>query len=89
MKLSFKLEHTDKPDVVRGLVFNTTYPERRPVTLLYAAAEGSSTDVLHWFTDHFSNVALVRLPDGSVEEPDCLTVFEAAEAAMVPYQSDP
>lgn len=89
MKLSFSMEHTNKPDVVRGLVFNTTDHGYRPITCIHDIAEGSDIDILHWFTDKYSHVRYVRLSDGTLDEPDCLTVYEAAEAAMAPYQSDP
>ncbi len=85
MKLSFSLEHTSQPSIVRGMVWNTLQTGYRPVTLVYDIGEGSLTDVLGWFTEHYSNVQYVRLKDGTLDEPDCLTVFEAAEAAMVPY----
>lgn len=86
MKLSFKLEYTDRPDTVRGIVFATTEHGYRPVTLVHDIGEGSLTDVNFWFADNYNHVRYVRLQDGTLDEPDCLTVFEAAEAAMEPRE---
>lgn len=87
VKFSFSLEHTDRPGVVRGFVWktgdNTGY---RPVTVVHDIAEGDADSVRQWLVDFYSDVTLVRLSDGELEEPDCLTLWEAAEAAM-PYRA--
>jgi hypothetical protein len=82
MKLSFSLEHTNRAGIVRGLIWNTLEHGYRPVTVLHDVAEGTDVDVLDWFTENYPNVRYVRLHDGTLDEPDCLTVFEAAEAAL-------
>jgi hypothetical protein len=82
MKLSFKLEHTDKTDVYRGFVFYTTEHEYGDVTCVHDIAEGCLADLNHWLVDKYSDVRYVRLDNGDLDEPDCLTVFEAAEAAL-------
>lgn len=84
MKLSFSMEHTDRAGVVRGIVFNTTEHEYGDITCVHDIGEGSDTDILCWLTDNYSQVRYVRHRDGTLDEPDCLTVFEAAEAAMEP-----
>jgi len=84
MIMSFSMEYTERPGVVRGFIWKTTTHGYRPVTLIHDIAEGSDIDILHWFTEKYPAVGKVRLPDGTLEEPDCLTTFEAAEAAMVP-----
>lgn len=84
MKLSFSMEYTDRPGVVRGLVFNTTEHEYGDITNVHNIAEGADVDVLGWLTDNYPGIRYVRLSDGTLDEPDCLTVFEAAEAAMEP-----
>ena len=86
MKLSFSMEHTSRPDVVRGLVFNTTEHEHGDITCVHDIAEGADVDILGWLTDNYSQVRYVRHRDGTLDEPDCLTVFEAAEAAMEPRE---
>lgn len=89
MKLSFSLEHTDRAGIVRGMIWNTLEHGYRPVTLLHDVAEGDEISVRDWLIDFYSEVNTVRLGDGTLEDPDCLTLWEAAEAAMVPRQTDP
>lgn len=84
MKLSFSMEHTSRPGVVRGLVFNTTEHEHGDITNVHNIAEGTVIGILNWLTDHYPGIRYVRQSDGTLDEPDCLTVYEAAEAAMVP-----
>lgn len=86
MKLSFKLEHTDRPDIYRGIVFNTLEHGYRPVTVIHDIGEGPLADINFWLTDTYPGVQFVRLSDGTLDEPDCLTVFEAAEASMEPAE---
>ena len=89
MPLSFSMEHTDRPGVVRGLVFNTTEHEYGNTTNVHDIPEGTNVDVLGWLTHHCPGIRYVRRCDGALDEPDCLTVFEAAEAMAPAYQSDP
>ena len=84
MKLSFSLEHTGSEDALRGIVWKTMSHGYRPVTLVHDIAEGSSTDIMMWLGETHPAVTHVRMRDGTLEEPDCLTVYEAAEAAMEP-----
>jgi hypothetical protein len=89
MTLSLTLEHTSKPEQLRAIIMQTEQHGYRPITFVHDIAEGSSTDLMFWLTDNYNHVTHVRLSDGSLDEPDCLTVFEAAEAAMLPYEIDP
>lgn len=82
MKLSFSLEATDREGVVRGFVWNTLEHGYRPVTVVHDIAEGDLISVNIWLVENYSQIQYVRLRDGTLEDPDCLTVFEAAEAAM-------
>lgn len=41
--------------------------------------EGDENSLQLWFAEQ-DDVTHVRMPDGSDEEPDCLTVWEAMEA---------
>jgi hypothetical protein len=84
MTLSFSLEHTDRPDILRGIVWKTLTHGYRPVTLVHDIAEGICTDIMMWLADEHPAVTHVRMRDGTLDEPDCLTVYEAAEAAMEP-----
>lgn len=86
MTLSFSMEHTDRPGILRGIVWKTLDHGYRPVTLVHDIMEGSDLDILHVLTDLYSSVTHVRLSDGTLDEPDCLTVYEAAEAAMEPRE---
>jgi len=83
MKLSLKLEHTDQPDVYRAFIFKTFKQGYRPVTVIEDIAEGDLAALLNWFTEFYRHVTLVRTADGVDEEPDCLTTWEAAEAAVI------
>lgn len=81
---SFSLEATDRDNVYRGFVWKTggnTGP--RPVTVVYDIAEGDLATVNLWLWEFYPTVTKVRLADGTLDEPDCLTVFEAAEAAIL------
>lgn len=81
MTLALSLEHTDRPLVKRVLIWNNA-PNRR----LEDVAEADITTLNMWVVEFYPNVRYVRMPDGSFEEPDCLTVFEAAEASMAPTE---
>lgn len=83
-KLSLSIEATDREGVFRAIVWRTIEVGYRPVTLVYDIGEGSLADLNFWVVDEHSDVRYVRLADGTLDEPDCLTVFEAAEAAMQP-----
>lgn len=85
-KMSLSIEATNREDVFRAFVWRTIEGGYRPVTLVYDIGEGSLADLNFWVTDNYSSVRYVRLADGTLDEPDCLTVFEAAEAAMVPCE---
>jgi hypothetical protein len=78
------MEYTSKPGILRGIIWKTMTHGYRPVTLVHDIMEGTDLDILHVLTDLYQSVTHVRLSDGSLDEPDCLTVFEAAEAAMGP-----
>ena len=78
MTLALSLEHTDRPLVKRALIWNDA-PNRR----LEDVAEADITTLNMWVTEFYPNITHVRMADGTLDEPDCLTVFEAAEAAMV------
>ena len=84
MTLSFSLEHTDRPGILRGIIWKTMTHGYRPVTLVHDIAEGDSNDVMDWLHSQDPAVEHVRMRDGTLDEPDCLTVYEAAEAAMEP-----
>lgn len=58
--------------VIFGVKEDRTYIDR--------LAEGGEHDLQIWFAEQ-DNVTHVRLPDGSDDEPDCLTVWEAMESA--------
>jgi hypothetical protein len=76
---SFSLEPVTGA-VYRAFVWRTMHQGYRPVTVVYDIAEGPLADLNLWLTHCDATVTHVRLPDGTLEEPDCLTVFEAAEA---------
>lgn len=85
MKFSFSLENTDRENVFRGFVWKTMENVGyRPVTVVEDIAEGDLASINLWLVEFYPNVRYVRLKDGTLEEPDCLTVFEAAEAALEP-----
>jgi hypothetical protein len=88
MTLSFSMEHTGSQDPVRGIIWLTMTHGSRPVTLVHDIAEGDSTDIMSWLHTQDPAVTHVRMRDGTLDEPDCLTVYEAAEAAMLPWQFD-
>lgn len=78
---SFSLEKlADADDVYRGFVWKTLDMVQRPVTLVVDIAEGTLADLNCWLHDEYSFVTHVKHANGTLEEPDCLTVWEAAEA---------
>ena len=79
---SFSLEPV-ADDRYRGLVWRTMHTGYRPVTVLYDVAEGHLADLNLWLTHCDVTVTHLRQADGTLDEPDCLTVFEAAEAAAL------
>jgi len=83
-KLSLSIEATEQSDIFRAIVWRTIEIGYRPVTVIYDIGEGSLADLNWWFDDNHRQVRYVRLADGTLDEPDCLTVWEAAEAARVP-----
>ena len=86
MTLSFSLEHTDRPGILRGIIWRTMTHGYRPVTLVHDIAEGEHGDIMGWLHSQDPAVEHVRMRDGTLDEPDCLTVYEAAEAAMEPRE---
>lgn len=83
MKLSVSLEQTDREGVLRLFVFKTFEQGYRPVTVIHDIAEGDYATLCFWLQNFYPNVNTVKLSDGTFEDPDCLTIMEAAEAAMV------
>jgi hypothetical protein len=83
MKLSVSLEQTDREGVLRLFVYNTVQGIPRDVTVVHDIAEGDWVALCYWLHDCYPNINTVKLSDGTFEDPDCLTVMEAAEAAMV------
>lgn len=81
MQLSFKLEQASNNNL-RGIVLNTMTHGYRPVTVIHDIAEGSYADLCAWLGENYPNLSTVVLTDGSTEDADCLTLMEAAEAAM-------
>jgi hypothetical protein len=73
-----KLEGAD--DVYRGYVWKTLSMVQRPVTLVVDIAEGTLADINLWLCEEYPFVTHVKHADGTLEEPDCLTVYEAAES---------
>lgn len=81
MELSFSLQRADNGKLY-GMVFNTVWELNRPRTYLQDIAEGTYQEINQWLRENYPNLNRLRLQDGSVEEPDCLTLMEAAEIAM-------
>lgn len=79
---SFSLEITDNPETYRGFVWKTMDHGYRPVTVVQDIGEGSLEGLSFWLATEHSYVTHVRHADGTESEPDCLTVFEAAEAMI-------
>jgi len=77
-----KLED-DSDQTYRAFVWKTMHMTQRPVTVIHDIGEGTLVDLLNWFTAEHGYVTHVRMVDGTLEEPDCLTVWEAAEAAAL------
>lgn len=76
-----KDEHSDQ--IYRAFVWKTMHMAQRPVTVIHDIGEGDLSTLLGWFTEEHGYVTHVRMNDGTLEEPDCLTVWEAAEAAAL------
>lgn len=78
--LVLKLENAGE-SVIRAVVFRK-YEDG--TVFIEDIAEGESLAVFGWFQENYGDrVTHVQLADGSFEEPDCLTTWEAAEAAIL------
>jgi hypothetical protein len=78
-----RLEHEHSDEIYRAYVWKTLHFTQRPVTVIHDCGEGTLVDLLGWFTEEHGYVTCVRMSDGTLEEPDCLSVWEAAEAAAL------
>lgn len=64
----------DSDQTYRAFVWKTMHMTQRPVTVIHDIGEGTLVDLLNWFTAEHGYVTHVRMVDGTLEEPDCLTV---------------
>jgi hypothetical protein len=81
MKFSFGLEYASNGSL-RGTVFKTMNHGYRPVTVIHDIAEGSYIDLWDWLAENYPQLNTVRMPDGTFEEADCLTLMEAAVTTL-------
>lgn len=77
---SLTLEHTDN-NAFRALVFQTL--ANGNTTVADIAESSSLAELNEWVVEEHPDIIGVRIRN-SVDVPDCLTPFEAAEAAMAP-----
>lgn len=79
MKLSLTLEQVNNSTDFRAIVFET---DENNCTSVYDIGEGNLGTLRRWMRTEHPTCNAVRMRDGSIIEPDCITVTEAAETVM-------